>query len=468
MSGFFAQNRFDVSPTTFFGHKGGNPPFRNQFLMPLSPDSLTRRSFISTTSGSLAAAALAASSLEPASAQTTPAAVDKPKEPLPPLPLEPLTAPTERESQTAPTAVPPDGRVGFAIVGLGRLSLEEILPAFGSAKRCKPVALVSGDRAKALQVAQQYGIKPQSVYDYQTYDNLKNNPDVEVIYIVLPNGLHREYTLRGAKAGKHILCEKPMANTAKEAEDMIAACKGANRKLMIAYRIQYTPQHLFLQSIVRDQDLGTIKLISAVNGQHQGGDLKQWRLNKKLSGGGSLPDVGIYCLNTIRFLLGEEPTDVMARLYSTPGDPRFKEVEETVEWTMAFPSGVQAVCSTSYGFHESRRLRVYGAEAWAEADPAFSYRGLQLATGHKSAKNPEAEVVEQIKLAEKNQFALEMDHMAECVVKNQTPYTPGEEGLQDHRIMEAIYQSARDGKTVKLPTITTKDTFRGTPPTKEK
>ncbi len=400
-------------------------------------------------------------------AQTTPPVVNKPTDLLPPVPLQPITNKTERESETAPSAIAPDGRVGFALVGLGRLTLEEILPAFGAAKRCKPVALVSGDRNKALRVAQQYGIKPQSVYDYKNFDDIKNNPDIEVVYIVLPNGQHHEFTLRGAAAGKHILCEKPMANTVKEAEEMVAACEKANRKLMIAYRIQYTPLHRYLQEFVRGGDLGQVKTISANNGQAQGGDLSQWRLNKKLAGGGALPDIGLYCLNTIRFLLGEEPTEVSARQYSTPGDPRFKEVEETVQWTMAFPSGVQTMSTTSYGIHESRRLRVYGANAWAQADPAFSYRGLRLMTGRKSAKNPEAESVEEVRLNEKNQFALEMDHMAECVVKNTKPYTPGEEGLQDQRLMAAIYQSARENKVITLPRVTTRDTFRGTPPSKE-
>ena len=296
---------------------------------------------------------------------------------LPPLKLQPLSAPTEREQEQAPTAAPPDKRVGFAIVGLGRLSLEQILPAFAQSKRCKPVALVSGDPAKAQQVARQYGIKPTSIYDYKTYDNLRDNPDVDVIYIVLPNSLHAEFTVRGAQAGKHVLCEKPMATSVKEAQQMIDACKKADRKLMIAYRIQYEPHNRMMMQMARSGELGIVKVLEMANGQNQGGDLNQWRLKKSLAGGGSLPDVGIYCFNTARFITGEEPIEISANLFTTPNDPRFKEVEETVNWIMRFPSGIHAVCSTSYGWHENRYYRALGSEKWAQMSPAFSYKGLR-------------------------------------------------------------------------------------------
>ena len=382
----------------------------------------------------------------------------------PPIKLEPISAPTEREKEQAPTALPPDKRVGVAIVGLGRLTLEQILPAFGQAKRCKPVALVSGDAAKAQQVAQQYGIKPQNLYNYQNYDDLKNNPDVDVIYIVLPNSMHAEFTVRGAQAGKHILCEKPMATSVKEAQQMVDACKKANKKLMIAYRIQYEPYNRTMMQMVRGGELGAVKVIEMANGQNQGGDLNQWRLKKSLAGGGSLPDVGIYCFNTARFLTGEEPIEISANMYTTPNDPRFREVEETVNWLMRFPSGIQAVCSTSYGWHENRYYRVLGAEKWAQMSPAFSYNGLKMMVGHKSKENPNFEVTEERTLDPKNQFALEMDHMADCVQNDKTPFTPGEEGLQDHRILAALYEAAHNGRTVKLPTVSGPDAFRGSQP----
>ena len=382
----------------------------------------------------------------------------------PSIKLEPIVAQTERENELAPNALPPDKRVGVAIVGLGRLTLEEILPAFGEAKRCKPVALVSGDQAKARQIAQQYGIKAQNLYSYQNYDDIKNNPDVDMIYIVLPNSMHAEYTVRGAQAGKHILCEKPMATSVKEAQQMVDACKKASKKLMIAYRIQYEPYNRSVMQMVRGNELGAVKVLEMANCQNQGGDLNQWRLKKALAGGGSLPDIGLYCLNTARFLTGEEPVEISANMYSTPNDPRFVEVEENVNWMMRFPSGIQAVCSTNYGAHESRYYRVMGAEKWVQMSPAFSYGGLRQMVGHKSKDNPKFEVMEERQMSQKNQFALEMDHMAECVQEDKRPYTPGEEGLQDQRLMAAIYEAAHSGRTVKMPAISGLDAFRGTPP----
>jgi hypothetical protein len=167
------------------------------------------------------------------------------------LPPQIQFPPIQAETEVPPTALPHERRSGFALVGLGRLTLEEIMPAFGECRLTKPVALVSGDRAKAEQVSQQYSIKPEYIYSYQNYDNLRNNPDVDVIYIMLPNSMQAEYTVRGTQAGKHILCEKPMANPVEECQQMINACKQANRKLMIAYRCQYEPHHRAMIQMVR-------------------------------------------------------------------------------------------------------------------------------------------------------------------------------------------------------------------------
>ena len=377
--------------------------------------------------------------------------------------LPPLEAPTDPKGAEPLNPDAPERRVGYALVGLGHLTLNEILPAFGQSKHAKPVALVSGDAGKMAKVAKQYGIKPSSCYSYQTYDNLRDNPEVEVIYIVLPNAMHHEFTLRGARAGKHILCEKPMANSVKECEEMIAACQKAGKKLMIAYRIQYEPLNRQAQKLVRDKTYGVTKLIQMMNCQCQAHD-QQWRHKKALAGGGSLPDVGLYCLNTTRFLLGEEPTEVSAQIYSTPGDDRFKEIEENVTFTLRFPSGVLAQCVTGYGSFNSRSYSVYAETGSIRMDPAFPYQGLHQELIH--APNGK-QIKETPNNPNKDQFALEMDHMAECVRQNKVPYTPGEEGLQDQRIMEAIYQSARENKPVKLPAVAKMDAFRGTPPTQE-
>lgn len=429
--------------------------------MRISGGRLSRRGLLHTASGLMAAGALGRLGAGCAEAEGTQgAAPDAP--PPSPVKLPRLFAPSERESEEMPAPLPPDKRVGIAIVGLGRLSLEELLPAFGECKYARLAALVSGDAQKAERVAQQYGITAKSIYSYQTYDRLRDNKEVDIVYVVLPNSMHHEYTIRAAQAGKHVLCEKPMANTSGECAEMIEACKKAGRKLMVAYRMQYEPHHREAIRICRSKALGPVKLIQAVNAQNQG-DPGQWRLKRALAGGGALPDIGIYCLNAARYLTGEEPIEVLGSTYSTPDDPRFREVDETVDFILRFPSGTRASCSTSYSCHQSKRLRVMGPEGWLDMDPAFTYEGLRMRAGRKA---PEGQVEEasELQLQAKNQFALEMDHFARCVLEDRVPHTPGEEGMQDMRIIEAIYASAREGRPVKLEVASGLDAFRGPAP----
>ncbi|NYF91882.1 Gfo/Idh/MocA family oxidoreductase [Tunturiibacter empetritectus] len=360
--------------------------------------------------------------------------------------LSQIHGPSEQKESTPGPFLPEDRRVGFAIVGLGRLSLNQILPAFGSSEYSKPVALVSGDRAKAAKIAAQYGINGSAIYGYANYEELAKNPEVKAIYIVLPNGMHEEYVVRGAKTGKHILCEKPMATSSKEAEHMITACKQAKVKLMIAYRQQYEPHNRALRQLVTEGKLGELRGFVSSNSQQEG-DPAQWRLKRSLSGGGCLPDVGLYCLNAARFLSGEEPSEVMAQTWQPKDDLRFVEVEASCSFSLRFPSGYTATCTTSYDVHKSQFLRMEGTSAWAEMSPAFAYHGNKLKWSHLDGEH-ENEIAPQIE--EKDQFALEMDHFAECILEGIEPKTPGEEGLRDHRVMEAIYESARTGKRVKL------------------
>jgi predicted dehydrogenase len=426
----------------------------------------SRRQFINHAGRGLLAAGLATALPLAAAEAADLGGFDTPAPPTGPLDIKlpTLEASTDPKADPFPNPDAPEQRVGFAIVGLGHLTLGEILPAFGQSKHAKPVALVSGDADKMAKAAKQYGIKASSCYSYQNYDKIKDNPEVEVIYIVLPNAMHHEYTIRGAKAGKHILCEKPMATSSKECEEMIAACQKAGKKLMIAYRIQYEPLNRQAQKMVRDKTYGRTKLIQMVNTQNQAHD-QQWRHKKNLAGGGSLPDVGLYCLNTTRFLLGEEPTEVSAQIYNTPGDDRFKEIEENVTFTLRFPSGVISQCMTGYGSFNAKAYAVHAETGTIKMDPAFTYKGLKQELQH--APNGK-QMTEQPSNPGKQQFALEMDHMAECVRQNKTPYTPGEEGLQDQRIMEAIYLSAKENRPVKITTGQGKlDAFRGTPPTEE-
>jgi predicted dehydrogenase len=354
---------------------------------------------------------------------------------------------SEKDEKAPGPFLPQNSRIGYAIVGLGRLSINQILPAFGASKYCRPTALVSGDRAKALKIAGQYGIPDSSVYDYRDYELLASNPNVHVIYIVLPNGMHEEYVVRGAKTGKHILCEKPMANSAAEAERMIDACTKANIKLMIAYRQQYEPNNKAVRKLVTQGKLGQLRGFISTNSQ-QMGDPTHWRLKKSLSGGGCLPDVGIYCINASRFISGREPTRVTAQLWQPKDDPRFAEVEASVSFSMYFPSGFVAACSTSYDIHKSQSFRLEGTDMWAEMSPAYAYHGIRLKV---SRLEDGQEISAQPEIEDRDQFALEMDHFADCIITNQRPHTPGEEGLQDHRVIEAIYEAARSGKAVELP-----------------
>jgi predicted dehydrogenase len=337
---------------------------------------------------------------------------------------------------------PPGRKLGWAIVGLGSLSIHQILPAFAECEKSKVVALVSGHPEKANKLALRYGVDPKNIYNYQNYDSIRDNPAVDIIYIVLPNGMHAEYTVRGFEAGKHVLSEKPMANTPAECQSMIDAARKADRKLMVAYRCRYEPVNQAAIRLARSGELGPTQVILADHGFNIG-DPKQWRLNKALAGGGSMMDIGIYSLQAARYLTGEEPTEINAMIFNSPGDVRFKEVEETINFQLRFPSGVQANCTSSYGYSGQNHYRLVGTEGWFELEPATSYTGLRM-------RIRRGQDLEEPDLAERNHFALEMDHMSGCVMDNKEPLTPGEEGLRDLKIMATIYEAARTGQTVKM------------------
>ena len=337
---------------------------------------------------------------------------------------------------------PPGKKMGYAIVGLGMLSINEILPAFAKCEKSKPVAFVSGHPDKANKLALRYGINPTNIYNYENYGTIKDNPEVDIIYIVLPNFMHAEYTIRGFQAGKHVLTEKPMAATPADCQQMIDAGRKAGKKLMVAYRCRYEPYNQEAIRIAHSGDLGPILVIEADAGWNATNP-DQWRLKKDLAGGGSLMDIGIYALNGSRYLSGEEPTEVNAMIYNVPGDPRFKEVEETVNFQLRFPSGTIANCTSSYGYYPTSHFRVIGTKGWLEMDPATWYRDQRLKVGGTNG------IVEQ-ELPSRDHFALEMDHMSQCVMENKEPLTPGEEGLRDIKLMMAIYESAQTGKTVKV------------------
>ncbi|HEY0194016.1 MAG TPA: Gfo/Idh/MocA family oxidoreductase, partial [Kofleriaceae bacterium] len=179
--------------------------------------------------------------------------------------LTPTEAPSEMPKPPAPAADPPGQRLGIALVGIGHLTLEQLLPAFAQSRSTKLVALVSGDRKKAETIAAQTGVEPKRIFDYKGFDRIKDDPAIEAVYIVLPDNMHAEYTVRAAAAGKHVLCEKPMATSVADCQQMIDACKRADRKLMIAYRIQYEPHNRYVMQAVRDRRYGRTMLIEGHN-----------------------------------------------------------------------------------------------------------------------------------------------------------------------------------------------------------
>jgi glucose-fructose oxidoreductase len=336
---------------------------------------------------------------------------------------------------------PPGKQVGFALVGLGSLAINQLMPAFAKCRQAKLTALVSGRPDKAKQLAQVYGVDPKNIYGYDTYERLADNPAVDAVYVVLPNSMHPEYTIRALKAGKHVLCEKPMANTPQECEQMIAAAKAAKRKLMIGYRLRYEPFNQALIAYAKETTDGPTRVILADAGFNIG-DPKQWRLRKQMAGGGSLMDIGIYALNAARYLSGEEPIAVNAMMHSTPNDVRFAEVEENITFQLRFPSGILANCTSSYGVGVNR-FRVAKPRGSAEVEPALSYTGLRM-------RVLRGNTIEERVLPQRDHFALEMDHFAECILNDREPLTPGEEGLKDLKVMMAIYEAARSGRTVSL------------------
>jgi predicted dehydrogenase len=336
-------------------------------------------------------------------------------------------------------------KLGFAIVGLGQFATEQMMPSFKECTHARITALVSGSPDKARKLATEYGVDPKNIYDYQNFDSIKDNPAVDVVYIVLPPSMHAEYTIRAAQAGKHVLCEKPMATSPEDCQRMIEACKKAGKKLMIAYRAQFEPFNLNAIERIRKGELGKLRMITSDHGRIVKPEEKadSWRVQKKLAGGGSLMDIGIYSLNAARYLTGEEPVEVTAQEYSDKADPRFKEVEDVVHFTLRFPSGVLASCTSAYSIEGVKRYRAFGDKAWLDLDPATDYYRHTMQIGTK-------EGVLQPPLKEGNQFAAELDHMAECVLQNKTPKTPGEEGLRDIKLIMAIYEAARKGKPVKV------------------
>ncbi|HLX86426.1 MAG TPA: Gfo/Idh/MocA family oxidoreductase [Terriglobales bacterium] len=325
--------------------------------------------------------------------------------------------------------------VGYAAVGLGTIS-DIFMRACANSQTAKITALVTGHPdTKGAKYSAMYGIPKSSIYTYETFDRIRDNPDIDAIYVGLPNSMHREYTIRGAQAGKHVLCEKPMAISSAECRKMIDACRQAKVKLMIAYRIHYEPLWNQAIEIVKSGQIGQLQSFhGGFFGQMPAG---AWRLTKALGGGGALMDLGIYPLNAIRHITGEEPTDFTAIIATRDQSGRFSEVEQSMEWTMKFPSGIIASCGCSYGQRGPSTLSINGEKGYLVMEPGFNYDGVRM-HGEVAGKSIE----QSSDSKQPYQFVFEAEHFASCVRNNKEPESPGEEGLKDMLAIEAIYKSA--------------------------
>jgi predicted dehydrogenase len=326
---------------------------------------------------------------------------------------------------------PQEKTLGIALVGLGSYSEHRLAPALKETRNISLKGIVTGTPSKIESWKSKHQIPDANVYSYETFDRIADNKDIDIVYVVLPNSMHHEFVIRAAKAGKHVICEKPMAVSAKECEEMIAACKKANVRLFVGYRLHFEPFNLEAMRVGQKKEFGPVKVVHSEMG-FRIGDPKQWRLNKKLAGGGAMMDVGIYAIQGARYSVGEEPSYVTAREYKT--DPvKFKEVDETIMWQMEFPNGAVSNSITTYASNVERLL-VSAEEGWIELRPAFGYGPIKGRT-HKGDLN----------LPVVNHQAQQLDGMAMCIRENKECSASGEEGLRDMKVIEAIYKSISEG-----------------------
>lgn len=328
-----------------------------------------------------------------------------------------------------------DGRLGIALVGLGTYSSDELAPALQQTKHCYLAGIVSGSREKIAGWQKQYNLPDNACYTYESFDAIRHNPDIDIVYVVLPNALHAEWVVRAARAGKHVICEKPMAVTVEECDRMIAACREAGRLLSIGYRLHFEPHHQEVISLGKGKELGAIKLIETDHGL---ADTQGWRLEKALAGGGPLMDVGIYCVQAARYATGMEPIAITAQEGFKHNPEKFKDIEEAITWQMEMPDGIVVKCTSTYS-GKTNRLRIEAEKGWIELSPAYGYRGIKGKTAEGNMNLPEV-----------NQQALQMDDFALCIKEGRSTPVSGEEGRQDVKILQAIYKAMETGERIDL------------------
>ncbi len=336
--------------------------------------------------------------------------------------------------------VPSQGPIlRVAIMGLGSYG-NRVAEAMKDCKRAKLVGAISGTPSKLVEWRAKYAIPEKNCYNYNNFDALKNNPDIDAVYIITPNALHMEQAIRVAKAGKHVICEKPMAVSAADGQAMVDACKAANVKLLIGYRMHFEPKTVEVIRMRMAGELGQPKFFQGQSG-FVIGDPSQWRLDKALSGGGAMMDIGIYSINGARYMLGEEPIWVTAQ--ETKTDPiKFKEgIDETIQFQMGFKSGAVASCLSTYAMNHLDRFFLNGSKGWAEMQPSTGYGPIAGRTHKGELDQPHI-----------THQTLQMDGMAQIIFDGVEPIVPinGEEGVKDMKIIDAIFLAAKTGRRVDL------------------
>lgn len=326
-----------------------------------------------------------------------------------------------------------------AIMGLGSYG-NRVAEAMLACTKAKLTGVISGTPSKIKDWQSKYNIPDANCYSYENFDRIKDNPDIDAVYVITPNGLHHDQVIRVAKAGKHAICEKPMAVNAKEGAEMVEACKKANVKLLVGYRMHFEAKTL---EVIRMRKAGELGKILFFQGQcgFTIGDPTQWRLNKKLSGGGSMMDIGIYAVNGARYMVGEEPAWVTAVETKTNFE-KFKEgVDETIQFEFGFPGGAVASCLSTYNMNNLDRFFLNGTEGFAEMQPSTGYGPIEGRTNKGPLTHPHV-----------THQTVQMDEMAAIIFENKQPVVPvdGEEGLKDLKIIDAIYLAAKTGKKVDL------------------
>ena len=343
--------------------------------------------------------------------------------------------PSEEKSQNYIMTQKQKGKLGIALVGLGNYATNQLAPALQQTKHCYVAGIVTGTPSKIDTWKSKYSIPDANVYNYQTFDSIKDNPDIDIVYVVLPNSMHAEYVIRAAKAGKHVISEKPMAMNVKECDDMIAACKKAGKMLSVGYRLHFEPFNLEMARLGTKKVYGNVKKMSAGFG-FVAGDPNQWRLKKPLSGGGPLVDLGIYCIQGFCYTTGLDPISVTAQEGPKTDPQKFNGIEQSLTWQMEMPGGIICEGKTSYN-DNFNFLRAEAEKGIFELTSAFNYNGQRGNTPEGAMNFPQV-----------NQQAKQMDDFALAIKNNRPTPVPGEMGKRDVRIIAAIYEAMNTGKKV--------------------